>query len=239
MDLLLEGAKEWGLTLTPQEVETFALYYEQLVLWNERVNLTSITDYEGVQVKHFLDSLSCLRVLDTLSPDANCIDIGAGAGFPGLPLKIARARMRVTLLESVRKKVAFLEHVVEELGLRSVEVVRERAEDLARQPAHRERYDVAVGRAVAQMATLAEYGLPLVRLGGILLAQKGTQIEGEVESALPAIELVGGRLREVQTVFLPGLSDPRHLVVVEKVAPTPNKYPRRTGMPGKRPLGLT
>lgn len=239
MDLLLEGAKEWGLTLTRQEVEAFELYYRQLVLWNERVNLTSIVDYQGVQVKHFLDSLSCLQVLDALSPDARCIDIGAGAGFPGLPLKIARPPMRLTLLESVRKKVVFLEHVVEELGLRGVEVVWERAENFARQPAHRERYDVAMSRAVAHVATLAEYALPLLRLGGILVAQKGAEIDEEVESALAAIEVVGGRLREVQTVFVPGISDPRHLVVVEKAATTPHKFPRRTGMPGKRPLGLT
>jgi 16S rRNA (guanine527-N7)-methyltransferase len=238
VDLLVEGAKEWGLTLTRQDVQAFGLYYKQLVHWNERVNLTSIVDYEGVQVKHFLDSLSCLQVLDALSPDAKCIDIGAGAGFPGLPLKIARPPMRLTLLESVRKKVAFLEQVVDELGLRGVEVVRERAEDLGRQPTHRERHDVAVSRAVGHLATLVEYGLPLLRMGGILVAQKGAQIEKEVESALPAIELVGGRLREVQPVSLPGLSHPRHLVVVEKAGPTPHKYPRRPGMPGKRPLGL-
>lgn len=239
MDLLLEGAKEWGLTLTPQEVETFALYYEQLVHWNERVNLTSITDYEGVQVKHFLDSLSCLRVLDTLSPDANCIDIGAGAGFPGLPLKIVRPRLQLTLLESVGKKIRFLDYLAGALVLEHVKVVQGRAEELGRLPDYREVLDVAVVRAVAHMATLVEYGLPLLRLGGMLVAQKGAGVEEEVESARPAIELVGGRLRDVQVVLLPGLGDPRHLVVVEKVAPTPHEYPRRTGMPGKRPLGLT
>jgi len=236
VDLLESGVKDWGLTLSPQEVEAFGLYYRELVAWNERVNLTSVTDHEEVQVKHFLDSLSCLQVLDTFSPGARCIDIGAGAGFPGLPLKMVRPSMRLTLLESVGKKVSFLEHMVKALGLEDVDVVQGRAEELGRHPDYREVFDVALARAVAQMAVLVEYALPLVRVGGIFVAQKGAEVGEEVESALPAMRLLGGRLQVLRRVSLPGLDDPRHLVVVEKVASTPDRYPRRPGIPTKRPL---
>jgi 16S rRNA (guanine527-N7)-methyltransferase len=236
MDLLQTGAREWGLTLAPSQVEAFRLYYEQLLIWNERINLTSITAYEEVQVKHFLDSLSCLQVVDTIAPGARCIDIGAGAGFPGLPLKIARPTLRLTLLESVGKKARFLAHIVEALGLPETDVVQGRAEELGRDPGYREVFDVALARAVAHMSVLVEYALPLVQVGGIFVAQKGADIEDEMESASTAIELLGGELREIRTVRLPGSETPRHLVVVQKLAPTEAKYPRRPGIPAKRPL---
>jgi 16S rRNA (guanine527-N7)-methyltransferase len=236
VDLLESGVKDWGLTLSPQEVEAFEIYYQELLTWNEKVNLTAITNYEEVQVKHFLDSLSCLQILNTLSAGDRCIDIGAGAGFPGLPLKIVRPSLRLTLLESVGKKVGFLGHMVKALGLEDVDVVQGRAEELGRHPDYREVFDVALARAVAQMAVLVEYALPLVRVGGIFVAQKGAEVREEVESGLPAMKLLGGRLRELRRVDLPGLDDPRHLVVVEKVASTPDRYPRRPGIPTKRPL---
>ncbi len=236
MELLEAGAEEWGLILTPDQVEAFERYYQQLVVWNERVNLTAITDYEEVQIRHFLDSLSCLQVLTDLAPEARCIDIGAGAGFPGLPLKIIRPQLRLTLLESTGKKVRFLEHMVRKLGLQGVESIKGRAEELGRRPDRRESYDVALARAVAQLPVLLEYALPLLKLGGVFVAQKGMEIEEELEVAGSAMEVLGGRLKEVREVHLPGLEEPRHLVVVEKVAPTPQKYPRRVGLPGKRPL---
>lgn len=236
MELLKTGAREWGLELTPEQIEVFELYYRQLIAWNESVNLTSITDYEEVQVKHFLDSLSCLQVLTPFAPQTRCIDIGAGAGFPGLPLKIVRPQMRLTLLEATGKKVLFLEHIVGELGLREVEIVKGRAEELGRQSAHREGYAVAMARAVAQLPVLLEYALPLLKVGGIFVAQKGVDIEDEVEAAQSAMKILGGRMKEVRPVHLPGLEATRHLVVAEKVAPTPQKYPRRTGVPAKRPL---
>lgn len=236
VDLLELGVKDWGLTLSPQEVEAFGLYYRELVVWNERINLTSVTDYEAVQVKHFLDSLSCLQILDPLAPDARCIDIGAGAGFPGLPLKMVRPSIRLTLLESVGKKVRFLEHMVKALGLEDVHVLRGRAEELGRHPDYREVFDVTLARAVAQMAVLVEYALPLLRVGGVFVAQKGAEVGQEVESALPAMKLLGGRFQELRRVDLPGLDDPRHLVVVEKVCSTPDRYPRRPGIPTKRPI---
>jgi len=236
MELLEAGAEEWGLILTPDQVEAFELYYQQLVAWNERVNLTAITDYEEVQIRHFLDSLSCLQVLTDLSPEVPCIDIGAGAGFPGLPLKIIRPQLPLTLLESTGKKVRFLEHMVRKLGLQGVELIKGRAEELGRRPDRRESYDVALARAVAQLPVLLEYALPLLKLGGVFVAQKGMEIEDEVEDARPAMEILGGRIKEVKTVQLPGLEAPRHLVVVEKVASTPDRFPRRAGIPAKRPL---
>jgi 16S rRNA (guanine527-N7)-methyltransferase len=236
MQQLKAGVKEWGLALTPDQLEAFESYYQQLIVWNERVNLTSITDYDEVQVKHFLDSLSCLQVLTSISLQPRCIDIGAGAGFPGLPLKIALPEIRVTLLESVRKKIQFLEHMVKELGLRDVQVIQGRAEELGRQAGHREGYDVALARAVAELSVLLEYALPLLKVDGIFVAQKGGEIEGEVEAAAAAMNLLGGCLKEVREVRLPGLDDARHLVVVEKVASTPQKFPRRVGIPAKRPL---
>jgi 16S rRNA (guanine527-N7)-methyltransferase len=236
VELLAAGAEEWGVSLSPEQVEAFGLYYRELVLWNERVNLTSVTDPEEVQVKHFLDSLACLEVLDTLAPEAKCIDIGAGAGFPGLPLKMVRPGIRLTLLESVGKKVRFVEHMVRALGLGGVEVVEGRAEELGRHPDYREAFDVALARAVAQMAVLVEYALPLLRVGGLFVAQKGAEVGEEVEFALPAMKLLGGRLQELRSVNLPGVDDPRQLVVVEKVASTPDRYPRRPGIPSKRPL---
>ncbi len=236
MEVLKAGASEWGLDLTPEQVEAFDLYYQQLIIWNERVNLTAITDYEEVQAKHFLDSVSCLQVLTSTPPQARYIDIGAGAGFPGLPLKIVRPQIPLTLLEATGKKVRFLEHIVAMLGLREVEIVRGRAEEVGQQPAHRERYDVALARAVAQLTVLLEYALPLLTLGGLFVAQKGMEIEDEVEAAQGAMKLLGGQMKEVRAVHLPGLEAPRQLVVVEKLAPTPQKYPRRVGIPAKRPL---
>ena len=239
MDVLKAGAMEWGLNLTPPQVDAFGLYYQQLLIWNERISLTSITDYEEVQVKHFLDSLSCLQVLDTVAPDARCIDIGAGAGFPGLPLKIVWPRLQLTLLESVGKKVRFLTHMVEAMGLEETDIVQGRAEELGRNPDYREAFDVALARAVAQMSVLVEYALPLVRVGGIFVAQKGDDIEVEMKSAGAAIELLGGRLQEIKPVYLPGSEIARHLVVVQKLGPTTERYPRRPGIPAKRPLGGT
>jgi len=236
MKLVKQGATKWGLGLTRDQMEAFEIYYQQLITWNERVNLTAITEYEEVQVKHFLDSLSCLQVLTTFPFGTRCIDIGAGAGFPGLPLKIVRPQMRLTLLEATGKKVLFLEHIVRELRLREVEIIKGRAEELGRRSGHREGYEVALARAVAQLSVLLEYGLPLLMVGGIFVAQKGVEIEGEVEAAQAAMKALGGRMKEVRVVQLPGLEAPRHLVVVEKVASTSEKYPRRAGMPAKRPL---
>jgi 16S rRNA (guanine527-N7)-methyltransferase len=236
VELVKAGTRAWGLELTSGQLEAFELYYRELTAWNARDNLTAITDYEDVQVKHFLDSLSCLQVLTALSPQTRCIDIGAGAGFPGLPLKMVSPQIRLTLLEAKGKKVRFLEHLVQGLGLRDVKIIKGRAEELGQHPCHREAYGLALARAVAELPVLLEYGLPLTMVGGTFVAQKGAEIEGEVEAAQTAMGILGGLLKEVKEVHLPGMEVSRRLVVVEKVGPTPQKYPRRAGIPAKRPL---
>jgi 16S rRNA (guanine527-N7)-methyltransferase len=238
MDPLIAGARELNIRLTDHHVAAFETYYRELTSWNERFNLTAITDREGVLVRHFLDSLSCLKVLlwADLAAGARVVDVGTGAGFPGLPLKIVCPGMRLTLLEATRKKVTYLEHVVRELGLRDVEVIHGRAEELGHRLDHREGYGWALARAVGEMATLAEYLLPLVQVGGTMLAQKGEDAAVEVQASEAAVTALGGRVRQLVPVELRGLAETRYLVVVDKVASTPDRYPRRPGMPKKRPI---
>jgi len=240
MERLIRGAQELGIALTRGHLSLFQTYYEELVEWNRRFNLTAITDYEAVQVRHFLDSISCLVALPQacLRAGAQVVDVGTGAGFPGVPIKIICPGVSLTLVEATRKKVAFLEHLVARLQLRGVEVIHARAEELGRQVGHRERYDLALARAVAEMPTLAEYLLPLVRVGGTALAQKGEGGPAEVHTAEEAIRILGGHVRRLVPVDLHGLAETRYLVLVDKVAATPDRYPRRPGVPAKRPLGV-
>jgi len=238
MEPLVAGARDLGITLTDRHLVAFDACYGELMEWNRRFNLTAITDRQGVLVRHFLDSLSCLKALppSQLAAGARVIDVGSGAGFPGVPLKIVCPEMRLTLLEATRKKVSFLSHVVDVLGLTDVEVVHGRAEELGHDPDHREGYDWALARAVAEMATLAEYLLPLVRVGGAALSQKGADAVGEVHQAEGAIAALGGRVRRLVPVELRGLAETRYLVTIDKIAATPQNYPRRPGVPKKRPL---
>lgn len=226
-----------GLTLTQQQSEAFHLYHKELVSWNTRFNLTAITDSEGVQVRHFLDSLSCLMAIGEIRQGQSLIDVGSGAGFPGLPLKIVVPGLRLTLLEATGKKTDFLRHIVDMLELRHVTVIHARAEQAGQDPFHREAYDWVTARAVAAMPTLVEYLMPFCRLGGHCLAQKGEDAAAEVSMADSAIRLLGGRLNRLVPVELPGLAETRHLVIIDKVARTPDKYPRPSGRPAKRPLG--
>jgi len=253
MELLREGARALGLCLSAEHVQAFQIYYRELNAWNRRFNLTAVTRCEDVQLKHFLDSLTCLVALPIPGvehgaglPDIVplsgkdlpllCVDVGSGAGFPGLPVKIMRPALQMTLLESSRKKISFLEHLVQCLGLSGVELLWARAEEVGQDAHHRERYDVVLARAVADLAVLVEYCLPLCRKGGYLIAQKGAGIDAELARSVSAIHLLGGRLAEVKFLHLPGLTEPRAMVLVEKVEQTPAKYPRRPGMPAKRPL---
>ena len=241
---LAEGARGLDMPLTEDQLKAFQIYYEALVTWNERVNLTRITDYEAVQVKHFLDSLACLPLIQrtwakvawTREAGAQAIDVGSGAGFPGVALKIVWPGLRLTLLEATGKKAEFLRFLVQRLGLADVAVVHARAEEIGHHPAHREQYDLALARALAEMAALAELTLPLVRSGGLVIAYKGEDPAAEVAAAHRAILAMGGQVREIQPLSIPGLDEARHLVVLEKVTSTPAKYPRRPGMPAKRPL---
>ena len=241
MEQLVRGARSLGLNLTDRQLDQFRILYQELVEWNTRFNLTAITEYEQVQIRHLTDSLSCLVALQkgpsgkALVP-LRAIDVGSGAGFPGLPVKIVCSRMTMVLLEATAKKVRFLEHVVERLGLEDVKPLWGRAEKVAHEAAHREGYDLVLARAVAELPVLAEYLLPFCRMGGLVVAQKGASAQEETQAAAYAISLLGGQLRQVIPIELQGLAEARHLVVIDKVARTPDHYPRRTGVPAKRPL---
>jgi 16S rRNA (guanine527-N7)-methyltransferase len=224
-----------GGTLSSQQLAALDIYSQELSAWNAVHNLTAIREPEQVRVKHFLDSLSACLVMHGSRLD-RVIDVGTGAGFPGLPLKILYPQMNLTLVESVGKKTAFCEHVISRLGLERVDVIQMRVEELGQLAHHREQYDWAIARAVAALPVLLEYLLPLVRVEGRVLAMKGGSGPAEAQSAEKAARILGGHLRQLQQLTLPGVVEERYLVVVDKVAATPEKYPRRIGIPAKRPL---
>lgn len=237
IDLLRKEAEQFlGISLNDEQMAAFRRYAVELGDWNQRFNLTAIRQPGEVRQKHFLDSLSCALAMAGM-PITRAVDVGTGAGFPGLPLKLLYPEMSLTLVESVAKKTRFLSHIVGDLELEGVDVITGRAEKVGQDPAHREGYDWALARAVANLPVLAEYLLPLVRVGGFALAQKGEGAEVEVEEAGQAIGTLGGRVDRLIPVEMPGGGEERWLVVIEKVVPTPKKYPRRTGMPSKRPIG--
>jgi 16S rRNA (guanine527-N7)-methyltransferase len=237
MEELVKSARELvGIRLSPAQLAALELYERELIDWNLRFNLTAIDEPEKIRTKHFLDSLTCLMVMRDIAME-RVIDVGTGAGFPGIPLKIVCPSMRLTLVESVGKKANFCRHVTELLGLTGVEVLQARAEEVGQMPAQREKYDWAIARAVSAMPVLAEYLLPLVRVGGRMLAMKGENAPGETHSAEHALRVLGGHLRRLVPVSLPGIADERYLVLVDKVAATPSGYPRRVGLPAKKPIG--
>ena len=233
--LVHEAKKLFGVHLTGRQVVALMTFERELLAWNEKFNLTAIRDAEGIRTKHFLDSFSCVLAWKE-NPPRRLIDIGTGAGFPGIPLKILYPSMRLTLVESVGKKANFCRHMIETLKLEATEVVTARAEDVGQMPAHREAYDWAVARAVANLPVLVEYLLPLVQVGGAILAQKGQSGPAETHKAEKALKILGGRTRRLLPVTLPGVADERFLVVVDKVAATPPQYPRKPGIPAKKPL---
>ena len=236
MDSLIQDAKTlFNVHLTARQVMALINYEKELMEWNQKFNLTAIRDVESIRTKHFLDSYSCVLAWKA-NPPHRLVDVGTGAGFPGIPLKIIYPTMHVTLVESVGKKAMFCQHIVQKLGLEGVEVIQSRAEDLGQKPEHRESYDWAVARAVANLNILSEYLLPLVKLGGTMLAQKGETGPAEAQSAEKAMKILGGKLKQLIPVNLPGVADDRYLVLVEKVAATPPKYPRKAGIPMKTPL---
>jgi 16S rRNA (guanine527-N7)-methyltransferase len=269
LDLLVDGAAALGLPLDAGQVAQFQTYYEMLVDWNSRINLTAITDPDGVQTRHFVDSLAVAAALlhwehgpqpdpgaarRATTPDISgnsssphsafriphsaLVDLGTGGGFPGLPLKILWPELRLTLVDSVGKKTLFLKAVVEALGLRDVTVLAERAETLGADPAYRAQYDIATARAVAALPVLAEYGLPLCRVGGILCAPKKGDLADELAVAARVVSrLGGGPLRDPFHYRLPGEDADRLVIGMPKRAPTPPAYPRRVGLARTRPLG--
>ena len=233
--LVHEALSLFNVHMTGRQVMALITYERELLDWNQKFNLTAIRDVESIRTKHFLDSFSCVMAWRA-NPPRHLIDVGTGAGFPGIPLKIIYPSMQLTLVESVGKKAMFCQHVVRVLGLEGVNVIQARAEDLGQKKEHREVYDWAVARAVANLNVLSEYLLPLVKVSGTVLAQKGESGPAEAQSAENAMKLLGGKLKQLLPVNLPGVADDRYLVLIDKVAATPPKYPRNAGMPAKTPL---
>ena len=213
--------------------EKFAVYMELLREWNEKINLTAITDEEGILVKHFLDSCSISEFVDN---NSKIIDVGTGAGFPGLPLKIVNDTLNLTLVDSLNKRINFLNEVKNKLGLKNVETVHGRAEDVGIDNKYREKYDFAVSRAVAELRILVEYLLPLVKVGGKVIAMKGPNIDEEVENSKKAVKLLGGEIERIESFRLGNTDNERTVIIIKKIKNTESKYPRKAGIPRKNPL---
>lgn len=224
-----------GVTLTKEQINQFLKYYELLIEWNGFMNLTAITDYDGVMKKHFVDSLSLIKTYD-VSKKVTVIDVGTGAGFPGLALKIAYPNLQVTLLDSLNKRINFLNEVILQLGLTGVETVHGRAEDFAKPDKLRGKFDLCVSRAVANLSTLSEYCLPFVKVGGEFISYKSEKINEEMAVAQKAINILGGKFDRSEEFTLPDSDIYRNLVVIKKVKETPKKYPRKAGLPAKEPI---
>ena len=231
-----KDCKALGVTLSDEQIQQFLKYYEMLVEWNEVMNLTAITEYDEVMKKHFVDSISLCKAYD-VTQNKTAIDVGTGAGFPGIPLKIAFPNLKITLLDSLNKRIKFLNEVISQLGLQNVETIHGRAEDFGRDAKYREQYDYCVSRAVANAATLSEYCLPFVKVGGAFIPYKSGKIDEELEQGTKAIESLGGSIADVIRFELTGADADRSLVVIEKIAKTAKKYPRKAGMPSKEPIG--
>ena len=229
-----DGLEALGIRISDRQEEQFIQYYELLTEWNSFMNLTAITEFEEVLVKHFLDSLALVRAWNP--GPKKVIDVGTGAGFPGSPLKIAFPELEITLLDSLNKRVKFLDEVIGRLGLKGIRAVHGRAEELVKKPGEREGYDLAVSRAVANLSTLSEYCLPYVKVGGLFLPYKSGKVEQELEEAKKAVSVLGGQCEEVVYFTLDGTDLERSLVPIRKVRQTPKQYPRKAGTPGKSPI---
>lgn len=254
LKLLQAGASELGAELNREQLSAFSLYMNEMLKWNQRANLTAITAPDEIQTKHFLDSLTCLLgfpgskpaeeaasnggLIERLHRGAglSCIDVGTGAGFPGLPLKICLPEMKLTLVDSVGKKINFLSHITSLLKMEGVRVLNARSEELAHQPDERESYDLVVARALSKLAVLAELCIPFCRVGGRVIAPKKGDLAEEMKAAQHAVGLMGGIYRDLIPVRLSLLEEERFLVIIDKVSLTPGRYPRRAGLPAKRPL---
>ena len=235
LEILEKGCEELGITLSDTQKNQFIRFYEYLVEKNKVMNLTGITEFQEVLVKHFLDSLACVKAVD-MSKVNRIMDIGTGAGFPGVPLKIAFPHLEACLLDSLKKRVNFLEETFQLLKLENITAIHGRAEEFAKNKAYRETYDLCVSRAVSNLATLSEYCLPYVKIGGFFISYKSGTVQEEVEQAQKAVKILGGRIQDVVYFQLPDSEIQRSLVVIEKVKATPGRYPRKAGTPLKEPL---
>lgn len=234
-DTLEKETKQLGITLSEKQIQQFIRYYELLVEWNSFMNLTAITEYEEVMEKHFVDSLAAVKVCD-FHQVKSLIDIGTGAGFPGIPLKIAFPHLEVVLLDSLNKRTKFLNEVINQLGLENIRTIHGRAEDYAKQKEYREQFDVCVSRAVANLSTLSEYCIPYVKNTGEFISYKSGKIEEEVEQARNAVFILGGKISKIEKFCLADTDMERSFVIINKEKKTPGKYPRKAGMPSKEPL---
>ncbi len=238
--ILTDSLEKMNISLSDDQVSRFLRYYEMLVETNKVMNLTAITEFDEVMIKHFADSLSIVKLFDLSSKkDIKILDIGTGAGFPGIPLKIAFPEIRITLLDSLTKRIRFIDDVINELDLNSsgsIETTDMRSEDYVRTEDVRESFDLVVSRAVANLAVLSEYSLPYVRIGGSFISYKGDKASEELNEAEKAIDILGGEVNDVMTFTLPGTDISRTLIDIKKTRPTPDKYPRKAGLPNKKPL---
>lgn len=236
-DRMIDGTKKFGISLSEEQIEKFYHYYEILIEWNKVMNLTAITELEDVIYKHFIDSLSFVKAVEeTDNNKYNLIDVGSGAGFPGIPLKIVFPNFSVVLLDSLNKRVNFLNEVISKLNLMEIKAVHGRAEDFGKNREYREQFDFCVSRAVANMATLSEYCIPFVKVGGIFVAYKSEKVEEEIEKGNNAIQVLGGKIEKIERFVLTGTDADRSLVVIKKNKRTDKRYPRKAGIPGKEPV---
>ena len=229
-----KGLESLGIVLSEKQIAQFLTFYELLVEWNSFMNLTAITEFEEVVQKHFLDSLALIKACDL--KDQTLIDVGTGAGFPGIPLKIAFPELKVTLLDSLNKRINFLNTVIETLGLEKVETIHGRAEDFAKNKDYREKYDLCVSRAVSNLTTLSEYCLPFVKVNGSFISYKSEKLTEELKEAEKAIAILGGQVGDQVELTLPDSDIYRNLLIINKTKNTPGKYPRKAGLPAKEPL---
>lgn len=230
---MIELARMINDELTEDQVENFFKYMNLLLEWNEKINLTAITDVDDIILKHFIDSMTVLKYIEK---DKSIIDVGTGAGFPGIPIAIMREDVKITLLDSLNKRINFLNEVCSELKINNIETIHGRAEEAGQNKQYREKYDIAVSRAVANMTTLSEYLIPFVKVGGICICMKGCEIDHELEQAKFAIKELGGKIEKVEKFNLPDSDIERNIVIIKKIKPTPNRYPRKAGMPSKMPI---
>lgn len=231
--IIKEYAKEISIELDDKKVEQFYMYMELLLEWNEKINLTAITKPEEVILKHFIDSLT---IINKIKPNTKIVDVGTGAGFPGIPIKIVKEDIEIVLVDSLNKRIHFLDEVIQKLGLTKIETIHARAEELGRNKKIRETFDYATSRAVANLSTLSEYLMPFVKVGGNVIAMKGSEIEEELQKAQKAISILGGEVIAVEKFILPKSDIKRHIVTIKKKNMTPMKYPRKAGTPAKEPI---
>lgn len=231
--VLYEKVKQIGIELKEEQLEKFYLYMNILLEWNEKINLTAITNEEEIILKHFVDSLTINKYIEE---GKSIIDVGTGAGFPGIPIKILREDLKVTLLDSLNKRINFLNEVIEKLDLKNIECIHGRAEEFGKNKNYREKYDFATSRAVANMSTLSEYLIPFVKVGGKVLAMKGDKAEEELEDAKKAIKLLGGKVENIDNFYLPDSDIKRNIIIIKKIEKTERKFPRKPGTPAKEPI---